>query len=82
LPLSHEQLDTLRDLRRKKRGADVGWISIPVTRGLTELGLAAREPSGWRITPAGEARLERSGAMARTSSTVLPFPAPPGMMTP
>jgi hypothetical protein len=58
LKLSPEQLATLRDLRRKKAGETVGWISIALARSLTDLDLAEREPSGWRITAAGEAVLD------------------------
>jgi ribosomal protein S19E (S16A) len=79
LTLSAAQRDTLRDLLRKKHGAAVGWISIALARGLTDLGLAEREPSGWRITAAGEAMLERQADAAETSVAVLQFPpcAPP-----
>ena len=64
MTLSPGQLGTLRNLARKKAGAMVGWVDIAEARGLTELGLAARNRSGWEITPEGEAILERQSADA------------------
>lgn len=51
--LSPAQLDTLRNLSRKRDGFETGWVSIAAAQGLTELGLAVRTRSGWEITTAG-----------------------------
>lgn len=59
MKLTDSQLDALRNLSRKKSGAEVGWIAIAEARDLTDLGFAARKASGWEITPAGAARLEQ-----------------------
>jgi len=74
LTLSPAQLATLSDLHRKKTGETVGWISIALARSLTDLGLAEREPSGWRITAAGEALLDGKPAVAENGVVVVPFP--------
>jgi hypothetical protein len=55
--LTDGQLDALRNLARKKAGAEVGWIVISDARDLTEIGLAARCQSGWEITEAGVSML-------------------------
>jgi hypothetical protein len=55
MTLSADQLDTLRQLSRKKAGAEIGWVRIAAARELTVLGLALRSPSGWQITADGEA---------------------------
>jgi hypothetical protein len=55
MALSADQLDTLRNLSRKKAGAEIGFIRIAAARELTDLGLALRNPSGWQITADGEA---------------------------
>lgn len=68
LTLTPGQLGTLQNLARKKAGATVGWVDIAEARGLTELGLAARNRSGWEITPEGEAVLERQSASAVVES--------------
>ncbi len=46
-------LEALRNLQRKQKGEDVGFINIADARALTELGLALRTPQGWQITDAG-----------------------------
>ena len=53
----------------------VGWVDIAEARGLTELGLAARNRSGWEITPEGEAVLERQSASTDVEGApaTLPF---------
>ena len=56
--LSEGQLDALRNLSAKEKGAVVGWISIGAARALTDLGFADRTQGGWRITPAGAAALD------------------------
>jgi hypothetical protein len=75
--LSAGQLDTLRNLAGKKAGGDVGWVNIAIARELTELGLAARNQSGWVITTSGEAALELEGGptAAEDADTTLPFHA-------
>ena len=55
--LTPGQLDALRNLARKKAGLQVGWIVIADALGLTELGFAARNRSGWQITAAGASLL-------------------------
>ncbi len=73
--LSAGQLDALRNLSRKKAGAIVGWIAIADARGLTDLGLAARNPSGWQITAEGEALLDRLGPpKTEAKGATLQFP--------
>jgi len=68
------QLDVLHDLQRKLRGAKIGWTPITLAQGLTDLGLARREPSGWRITGAGEAILAgMEPHLDESTFTVLPF---------
>jgi hypothetical protein len=62
LRLTGGQLDALRNLARKKAGQEVGWIGIADARGLTELGFAARNRSGWQITPAGASLLAHQDA--------------------
>jgi len=78
--LSDGQLLALRNLSRKKAGAIVGWIDIAEARGLTDLGLAARHPGGWRITPAGEETLMREERIVEVENVVAlqwPFPTRP-----
>jgi hypothetical protein len=71
--LNAGQRTALRNLAMKKAGKDVDWITIADARALTDLGLAERNRSGWRITAKGEAVL--SEAEAETpSATVLPGP--------
>jgi hypothetical protein len=75
LTLTGGQLDALRNLSRKKAGQQVGWIVIADALGLAELGFAARNRSGWQITPAGASLLahhDASGAAGESSSTVYP----------
>jgi hypothetical protein len=55
--LTPGQLDALRNLARKKAGLEVGWIVIADALGLTDLGFAERNRSGWQITAAGAALL-------------------------
>jgi hypothetical protein len=78
--LSQSQLDALRNLSRKKAGVDVGWIAIAAARALTDLGLAARERSGWQITTAGEVlldKLDKQGDAPATPAQFLQFPGAP-----
>jgi hypothetical protein len=75
LRLTGGQLDALRNLSRKKAGQEVGWIVIADARGLTELGFAARNRSGWQITPAGVSLLahqDAGGTAGETSATAYP----------
>ena len=76
MTLSPAQLDTLRNLSRKKAGDVVGWVAIAEARELTELGLAARNRSGWEITAEGEVALDRQGPTTSVESAggTLPFP--------
>ena len=55
--LTAGQLDALRNLAHKKAGLKVGWIVIADALGLTDLGFAARNRSGWQITAAGASLL-------------------------
>jgi len=78
--LSPSQLDALRNLSRKKAGADVGWIAIAAARALTDLGLAARERSGWQITTDGETlldKLDKQDDEPRSPVQYLQFPGAP-----
>lgn len=50
-------MDALRNLACKKAGLQVGWIVIADALGLTDLGFAARNRSGWQITAAGASLL-------------------------
>ncbi len=74
MTLSPSQLDALRNLSRKKAGAEVGWIAIAAARALTDLGLAARDRSGWLITADGEAMLGTQAAAPRSAAQCLSFP--------
>jgi hypothetical protein len=76
LTLSTGQIDTLRNLAAKKAGRHVRWVAIAEARELTELGLAARNRSGWEITPDGEVALlgERDTVHADAAFAPLPFP--------
>ncbi len=71
MKLSDSQLDALRNLSRKKAGAEVGWIAIAEARDLTDLGFAARKASGWEITPAGAARLDQEHPSRQVAGTVV-----------
>jgi hypothetical protein len=71
--LNPGQRTALRNLAMKKAGKDVDWITIADARALTELGLAERNQSGWRITTKGEEVLSEADAHA-PSATVLPGP--------
>jgi hypothetical protein len=73
MKLSDSQLDALRNLSRKKAGAEVGWIAIAEARDLTELGFAARKASGWEITAAGAARLEQEHPSREAIGKVVEF---------
>ncbi|HEV2363621.1 MAG TPA: hypothetical protein VGS12_05405 [Caulobacteraceae bacterium] len=76
--LSRHELAALANLSRKDGGAEVGWIGIAAARRLTDLGLAERTRSGWRITPAGEAVFQATGRTDATQThTVLFFPSHP-----
>ena len=57
MTLTAGQLDALDNLSRKKAGLEVGWIVIADALGLTDLGFAARNRSGWQITAAGASLL-------------------------
>jgi hypothetical protein len=57
MPLPPDQLTALRNLAHKKGGGDVDWINIAAARALTELGLAERDHTGWKITAEGETAL-------------------------
>jgi len=63
--LTQGQQAALQNLAHKKSGREVGWISISDARSLTDLGLATRNGSGWRITAEGEAVLEDRPNTAR-----------------
>jgi hypothetical protein len=60
--LTGGQMDALRNLARKQAGLEVGWIVIADALGLTELGFAARNRSGWQITAAGASVLAHQDA--------------------
>jgi len=77
LVLSDAQIDALRNLARKKAGEVVGWIGISEARGLTELGFATRNRSGWQITDAGVLMLSHRDLRAEPAGTVVAFPAAP-----
>lgn len=49
----------LGNLARKHDGFEVGYIRIAEARALTDMGLAQRQPSGWRITEAGLAHFKQ-----------------------
>ena len=74
MTLTPAQFETLCNLARKKAGAVVGWVAIAPARELTDLGLAARNRSGWQITAAGEAALDRRGKIRAVPAPPLPFP--------
>ena len=71
MKLTDGQLSALRNLSRKKAGLEVGWIVIADALGLTDLGFAARNPSGWQITAAGAAQLAHHDLRAGGSSAPL-----------
>ena len=71
--LSDAQIDALRNLARKKAGEVVGWIGIAEARGLTDLGFATRNRSGWQITDAGVLMLSHRDAGAEPPATIVPF---------
>jgi hypothetical protein len=77
MTLSPAQLETLRNLSRKKAGGAVGWVAIAEARALTDLGLAERNRSGWQITDEGEALLERAGPANRAEGSSDPLPFQP-----
>ncbi|HEX4180677.1 MAG TPA: hypothetical protein VHY32_07785 [Caulobacteraceae bacterium] len=76
MTLSRTQLDTLRNLARKKAGGEVGWVAIAEARALTALGLATRNRSGWEITADGEIALGSQAPedIGDNGVGVLPFP--------
>lgn len=51
--LPPQQMRALRNLERKQAGAEVEWINIADARAISDLGLARRTSSGWKITAAG-----------------------------
>lgn len=71
--LDEGQRTALRNLAMKKAGKDVDWITIADARTLTDLGLAERNRSGWRITAKGEEMLGETDPET-PSATVLPGP--------
>ena len=71
--LSDAQIDALRNLARKRAGEVVGWIAIAEARGLTELGFATRNRSGWQITDAGVLMLAHRDEHAEPEATVIDF---------
>ena len=73
MKLTDSQLSALRNLSRKKAGLEVGWIVIADALGLTDLGFAARNPSGWQITAAGAAQLAHLERRVGGSSAPLRF---------
>jgi hypothetical protein len=73
LVLTDAQFDALRNLARKKAGDVVGWIAISEAQGLTELGFAARNRSGWQITDAGASALAHREQHAEPPATVIAF---------
>lgn len=74
MSLSQEQLEALRNLSRKQAGDPVGFIAIAPARALTELGFAARNRSGWQITPDGQAVLDQeTGTVRSDRPTPIPF---------
>ena len=77
MKLSDGQLEALRNLSRKKAGAEVGWIAIAEARDLTELGFAARKASGCEITAAGAAHLEQQQPSREPVGKVVDFRAVP-----
>jgi hypothetical protein len=81
LVLSDAQIDALRNLARKKAGEIVGWIGIAEARGLTELGFAMRNRSGWQITDAGALMLSHRDVRAEPADTVVPFHIGPAART-
>ena len=58
MSLTQGQRAAHQNLAAKEAGRDVGWISIADARSLTELGLAERNRSGWRITAEGRTQLQ------------------------
>lgn len=73
--LADDHLAALRNLARKQAGKPVGWIVISAARGLADLGLAARNRSGWEITASGQTALclVDSGVMAGAEVAMLQF---------
>ena len=71
--LTDAQFEALRNLARKKAGDVVGWIAIAEARGLTELGFAERNRSGWQITDAGASMLAHCEERAEPPATVIAF---------
>jgi len=79
LKLTDAQFDALRNLARKKAGEVVGWIDIGEARGLTDLGFAERNRSGWQITDAGATALAHLELRVEPEAAVIDFrgaPAP------
>ena len=68
IQLTEAQLGTLRDLARKHAGQTIDFINISRAQSLTELGLAVRQPSGWRISESGLALLAQVGPASQSSS--------------
>lgn len=57
--LSEAELHALRNLARKRAGAETAFLNIAAAQRLTDLGLASRSRQGWDITPEGSAWLAR-----------------------
>jgi len=72
LRLTASQLDALRNLGRKRAGLQVGWIVIADALGLTDLGFAARNRSGWQITAAGASLLADHELRTATAASLRP----------
>lgn len=67
MTLTDGQLNALRNLASKQDGREVAFINIAAARALTDLGLAARNGSGWTITPGGTAMLAMIDSQARAA---------------
>ena len=66
--LGQQLLVALSNLETKSLGASVDWINIADATALTQLGLAERCRSGWKITEAGKAISRARGNAGRTMS--------------
>jgi hypothetical protein len=74
--LSAARLNALRNLASKQVGEAVGWIAIAEAQGLTEIGYARRNQSGWQITASGLEALSSLGlATTPAHGVILPFHA-------
>lgn len=73
MKLTDAQCDALRNLARKKAGEAVGWIDIGEARGLTDLGFAERNRSGWQITDAGATALAHRELRTPSEAAIIDF---------